>query len=138
MGIDLSSLNNRQLKMLDASAREKLGKAALTTEEAAENLDLRLEGETEDQIVDYLHLRGVGFVLRQRRDKRTRTKKGTPDLVFSWCNRAVAFEVKGPIGKASKEQEEVRDAMIADGWIWYLVRSVAEAKNFLEDIQRTQ
>lgn len=136
MGLDLSSLSNRQLNMISVKEREQFGKAALTSEEAAEKLDLRLEGEVEDQIVSYLTLRGVRFIVRQRRDKRTRTKKGTPDLMFSWFNRAVALEVKGPIGKLSPEQEKVRDAMQCDGWIWYLVRNVEEVKKILEAIAR--
>ena len=132
MGIDISSLNNRQLNMIDKKERIVFGKAGVTTEEATEKaLDL-LEGRIEDLIAGYLGVRGVQWVVRQRRDKRTRTKKGTVDMMFAYRGIPCAWEVKRPGQELRKDQEDCREKMIADGWRHETVRSVEEAKRILD------
>lgn len=138
MGIDPSTLTNRQRGMIDADDRKQFGRAMITTEEALAIADAKLEGQIEDEIHRYLTLRGVKAILRSRRDKRTRNKKGQPDLIFSYRDCPIAWEIKTPTGKLRPDQETMRDAMLDDGWHWALVLNTEQAKWILDKIDSIQ
>jgi len=134
MGVDLSALNDKQRQMMSAADRRALGRSAMTTAEATAAALWRLEGEIEDDVVNYLGLRGVRRVIRQRRDKRTRTKKGTPDLIFAYRGLPCAWEVKRPGEDLREDQEERRTEMLADGWHHETVRGVEDAWKILNGL----
>ena len=134
MGIDLSDLNDKQRQMMSAADRRALGRSAMTTAEATTEALWRLEGAIEDDVVNYLTLRGVRRVIRQRRDKRTRTKKGTPDLIFSYRGLPCAWEVKRPGEDLREDQEKRRAEMLADGWHHETVRGVKVAQQILHGL----
>lgn len=52
---------------------------------------------------------------------------GFADLVLLCEGRVLFFELKAPKGRLRPEQEVVRDAVLAQGHCWALVRSVDEA-----------
>lgn len=136
MGIDIVFLNNKQRSMMADADRKALGKVAEMTEEATARTIYRLEGKIEDQICGYLAIRGVNHIVRQRRDKRTRTKIGTPDLIFAYVGIPCAWEIKTDDGDPSKEQIKVMRAMELDGWSTAIVRDVATAKTILDAMEK--
>jgi len=74
-----------------------------------------------------LYRNSVGFD-RERKIKYG-NGLGSPDLM-GWLRpsgRAIAFEVKTPIGRVSKEQKLWHGAARAGGCLVYVVRSVDEA-----------
>lgn len=63
---------------------------------------------------------------------------GVADLHFMWGGRLYVFELKVAYNKLSPEQERWRDAVVAQGAVFYLIRSAAEFKSlFLSIINKT-
>lgn len=99
---------------------------------------MKSEKELQGQIVNLLRLKGIE-VLWHRTDKRSAATVGWPDLTFSlnqvfghdgltyFFGQAIAWEVKLPTGKLSKEQAELKPKLEANGWRWRLITSVDQA-----------
>jgi hypothetical protein len=105
------------------------GNAGLTHGEANAKRDGRLERELQNQIANWLRLKGIFFV-RSRMDKKTTVAPGTPDFVFCIVNAGgrahpipVALEVKTRSGM-STVQNKVREQMEDNGWHYYVVGSL--------------
>ena len=98
--------------------------------------EIKSEKQLQDQIVGFLE-RNNTVVIRSRTDKATTTAVGTPDLLFALKGRAIAYEVKLPGKKPTKEQSEMMLKMSGNGWLCYVVESYDEAvtiykKTFLQ------
>lgn len=57
--------------------------------------------------------------------------KGFPDLFGIYCGKFVAIEIKLPSGRVSKEQASFIAAIVANGGLAGVARSVADAKGIL-------
>lgn len=100
-------------RKLPPEEKKRLGAAALTLDELISRQTIRSERDLQNQIADYLRLRDIPFY-RQRMDKRTTGKVGTPDFICCVAGYFVAFECKRPGGKLIEEQarqiQAIRDA----------------------------
>lgn len=59
---------------------------------------------------------------------------GFADLVILSESRVLFFELKAPKGRLRPEQEDFRDAVIAQGFGWALIRSVDDALGALAEL----
>jgi len=118
------------LRAMSPKDRAKLGKAGRTNSECSEIQLAKRESEVQKEINNWLRLHDI-FVFWSRTDKRTRGKKGTPDHAFAWRMEKgqppypVAVEVKVGDNKSSDEQIKVAKQMIANGWAYLTVSSLA-------------
>jgi hypothetical protein len=124
-------LNDKILNMMPATERKKLGKAGVTFAEACEAGEDRAEKEIQKQVGDYLRMRGIPFYC-SRMDKATTGSVGWPDYTFPFKGKFWSFEVKTRTGKLSPEQEACGAAIQSNGGEYKVIRSVAEAKNWLD------
>lgn len=92
-------------------------------------LDLS-EKDIQSAIVDYL--RYQGFLVMEfakpgtHRALRGSVPTGTPDLLALRTGRYVWLEVKMLKGRLTRDQEQVRDDLLAHGAEWHLIRSLDE------------
>jgi hypothetical protein len=95
------------------------------------------ERELQRQIANWLRLHGIWFT-QSRMDRRTSNTVGTPDFIFCYRGRFVAWEVKCPWSRALRpEQQKAADAIVAAGGEWRLVTSLVEAKGHLGGMEQT-
>ena len=101
------------LRRMSAQDRRALGQ--MTRAEAEREFERGQEKELKRDVLNWLHLQGA-WVFEQRMDKRTRGKRGVPDLIV--CTppngRFLAVELKAAGGRLEPEQEgeceRIRDA----------------------------
>lgn len=101
-----------------------LGRGPTESEPTKE--EAKSEKELQEQIVGFLE-RNNTVVIRSRTDKKTSTNVGTPDLLFAIKGRAIAFEVKLPTKKTTKEQRDMMEKMTANGWLCFVIYSYDKA-----------
>lgn len=119
-------LPSRVLKLMRPADRAKLGKAGQTAEEAEAAFVTRTEAQLQSLIQTMLQRNGI-YVVHNRMDKRPTVAVGCPDLLFAVNGRPVAWEVKLPGKKPTKEQVEAMLEMDRNGWQTAIVQSYAEA-----------
>jgi hypothetical protein len=107
-----------------------LGRVLLTSAEAMAAYDRRVENDLRKEIFALLSLRGIWWAT-SRSDKRATLTKGTPDVLFCYRGKAMAWELKAAIGKCTLEQEETHAHMRRDGWRVDVIRSVEQARGLL-------
>lgn len=129
-----AELPNNVLRRMSPVARKALN--LQTSEEASAKFVARNERELQTQIGNLLRLRKIWFT-QSRCDRKTSNVIGTPDFLFACHGQAVALEVKFEKGKLSPEQETTHAKMRANGWDVYIVRSVAEVKELLDNVYAT-
>jgi len=98
-----------------------------TAEEAQAKFAARSERELQNQIAQYLRLKGIWF-FQARMDKPTSGQVGTPDFLMN----GYALEVKFEKGKLSDEQIECHDRMRKSGWLVSTVNTFEDARNAIE------
>ncbi len=92
------------------------------------------EREIQKLIAGYLRLLDV-WAAQSRMDRRTSNTVGTPDFLFCYRGRFVAWEVKCSWARNLRpEQAQARDAIIAQGGEWRLITSLAEAQGHLREL----
>lgn len=96
--------------------------------------ELKTERKLQEQIVGFLE-RNNTVVIRSRMDRKTSTNVGTPDLLFAVRMRPVAFEVKLPGRKPTKEQHDMMLRMTGNGWACFIIHSYDEAVDIYERIK---
>lgn len=107
-----------------------------TPAESREKAIAKDERELQKQVANYLRLLGV-WNIQSRMDRRTSNTLGTPDFVFVYKGRFVAWEVKCPWSKSLRpEQSRARDAIIDQGGEWRLITSLAEAQACLRGLDK--
>ncbi len=99
-------LPNNILRRMDPADRAKLGKAGRTAAEVLERGEARAERELQRQIEQWLGLKGYPFY-RQRMDRRTTGKVGTPDFLVCVRGRFVAIECK--VGRRELTEAQSRE-----------------------------
>ena len=68
------------------------------------------------------------------RNKAMGIQKGRSDLVLYWQGRAVMIEMKTPTGEQSPEQIEWQAKVEAQGFPYYIVRSLPEFQELIFSI----
>lgn len=136
-------LPERMLRLLSAEDRKSLGKAGMTAADCLAKANIKNENDLQIQIVSFLRVNGIESIY-QRTDKRTRTKRGTPDIMFAARARGVthqgtscepyaviacAWELKVEDNDQSKEQIAMQKTLTTppNGWIYRVIRSLDEA-----------
>lgn len=128
----LAALTDNLRRRMTPEARRALGKHGMTAEDAAAAFDVRSERDLQKQIANLLRLRGIWFSWA-RMDRATTNMLGTPDFLFARAGQACAMEVKFGKGKLRVEQERAVLEMERNGWCVAVVRSVEEAREFLNN-----
>jgi hypothetical protein len=123
------------LRLMSSEERRKLGKAGVLPEEGLAKEEVRRERDLQNQIRSLLSLRGIVFY-QARMDRRTTGTIGWPDFSFAVNGRAMAWECKLPGKDLDPEQKRVIAQMEANGWLVLIVRSLAFAKDALDELTR--
>jgi hypothetical protein len=131
-GFESKILPDKILRLLSPADRRSLGVAGLTADEALDAARIKSERDLQNLIESYLNLRGV-VAIRSRMDKKTRTKKGTPDFMLALRGHAVALEAKLPGEELRAEQADMMRKMTDEinGWEWVTVNSLDAVKSLL-------
>lgn len=130
----MSSMPESMRRCVPKEERQAHGKAGVTTAEAQQKFDDKSERQFHDQIMGFLKVRGVNFIVRSRMDRRTTNAKGTPDFIFAWCGSFVALEAKVGNNTCSPEQTKAIEDIIKDGGIALVVRSLEAVKTLLDGL----
>lgn len=136
----MKPLPDNILKRLSAADRKSLGRAGMTQEEALAKMEIKKEGQLQNQIVALLRLRGIEPIYQQF-GKKTRTKAGTPDILFAVEDPnvggdaiAFAWELKMErTGIESKEQIAMRKKLSTrpNCWRCFVITSLDQAREIL-------
>ena len=122
------------LSCMSEADQRRFSRTGKTPTEAREAAMAKDERELQRQIANYLRLHGIWFT-QSRMDRRTSNTVGTPDFIFCYRGRFVAWEVKCPWSRALRpEQQKAADAIIEAGGEWRLVTSLSEGKEHLEEM----
>jgi hypothetical protein len=127
------------LSKLPPEERKKLGRAGMTSEEAQARYEAKTERELQKQIWQFLRRNQIYFV-QPRIDKKTTTRKGTPDFIAACEGAFVAIETKckNTKGQLTKEQEEVMAEVLQSGGIYLLVYSLEEVQQAFAHVIKIQ
>jgi hypothetical protein len=125
-------LPDKILRLLSPADRRSLGVAGLTAEEALGAARIKSERDLQNLMESYFNLRGV-VAIRARMDKKTTTKRGTPDFLLALRGHAIALEAKLPGEELEPDQVKMKAAMTADpnGWEWVTVTTLDAVKSLL-------
>lgn len=118
------------LKRLPDSIRKKMGKAGMTIAEALSSAEAKSERQLQDQIASLLTRSGVWFA-RQRMDRKSNLRVGTPDFLLCVDGKFVAWEVKLPSGATTLEQDHELEEIKKCGGTALVIRSYREAMDSL-------
>jgi hypothetical protein len=119
------------LRCMPKEDRLRLGKAGLTNQEIDEQVQAKTERYLQQQIANLLRQRDIWFG-RAKINKRSTYTPGSPDFLFMWNGRAYAFECKMAKGKVEENQLICHEHMRRNGWLVFVVRSLTEAREFLD------
>ena len=90
------------------------------------------ESELQRQCEHELRRRHIAFL---HLSPRAREKVGWPDLTFAVYGKAVAVELKTPVGKLSPEQEQLHRELAASGWDVRVIRSFEKFHELVKGIE---
>jgi len=125
-------LNAALFREREEETQRMVGRFDAALEKVAE---ARSEKQLQCQLEGLLRRHGVRFPIRPRTDRKSTINEGAPDLMFSLpCVGAVAWEVKMPGQNPRPEQLAAHEAMRADGWRVFVVRSYAEGLEILKGL----
>lgn len=121
----MSSLNPKNLpenirRCMEPKTRKQLG--VLTLCEVFAKEDRKEELEMHRQLQNYCNCHQIACV-HSRTDKKSTTRKGTPDFVLLWNGKGCAVELKGPNGKLSEDQSKTIQTWSQDSKVPCLVTS---------------
>jgi hypothetical protein len=118
-------LSESFLRALPESERRRLGRAGFTREESTQAFIAGEERKLKKLVTNYLNMRGVWF-FEQRMDRRTRGRRGVPDILACICGRFVAIELKVAGSKLSAEQEREGKRIEECGGRFLIVRRLED------------
>jgi hypothetical protein len=116
---------------VDGKDRKPMGKAGRTWDEIQKSSVAKDERTLQKQIAALLTQRDIWFN-RSRMDKRTTNTRFAPDFLFFWNGRGFAFEAKIGKSEPTEGQLDCHCQMRRNGWLVFVVRSVQEAREFLD------
>jgi hypothetical protein len=126
------SLPQNLINRMAPADRAALGKK--TSAEMRAAAAVKDERELQRQVANYLRLLGVWFS-QARMDRRATATVGTPDFVFPYRGRYIAWEAKTPWAPVLRpEQASARTHIIAQGGEWRLITTLGEAQAHLREL----
>lgn len=122
--------------------RRGLGKAGMTAQDCVETAEAQTEKNLQNQVFQYLAMKGI-FAIRSGMHKATSLPKGTPDFLFSvkrrnGCGVPVAVECKTATGRLSADQEWVQGQLVANGWVYAVVRRLDALQLLLRQLEKSE
>jgi len=138
MALNPKLLPPNMLRCMSAADREPLGKAGQTAAEAFALSDIANERELQDQIAQFLRMKGVQAVFSSRMDRRTTNKVGQPDFLFCYQGCSIGLEAKMPGRGPTEEQAEMHRRMVLDGWTVAVVRGLEDVRELLRRVEGGQ
>jgi hypothetical protein len=134
MGVDPSSLNDRQRQLIEPADRQELG---LQVSKAMHKRKLNtIERDEQRTLAAWLKLReddGVLVFDWSRTDRRSTCRKGMPDFKLYRFGRVLLGEMKIEDGRLSADQVEMMERFKRAGTQVQLWRSAAEAIEKIRD-----
>lgn len=95
--------------------------------------DVEAERKIQKLICQYLNQHDI-FYFWQPMSRRSQLKPGSPDFAFVYKSIPVAAEAKTETGEMSPDQLKAYDQMVANGWHYFIVRSVIDVQQILRQI----
>lgn len=96
----------------------------------ADECHVKSERELQNLIENWFRLQGIP-AFRQRMDKRSNMKVGTPDFIVCHQGGFYAFEVKVGNNVLTKEQNDCLNEIETAGGQSWVVRSLSEVKRII-------
>jgi len=137
MGLDRSALPDSLLRRIAPADRKTVHLPPPLSElvsQTAAKADVKREKELQNQIENFLRLRGI-TAIRSAMHRKTSNNLGTPDFLFAIWGRAVALECKLPGQKPTEDQKRVMAGLAKDGWYVKIVHSLDEMRAVLAALQ---
>lgn len=103
-----AELPDNIISKMSAADRKRL--KLKTSEEVLEEQNAREELEHQEKLCEYLNLKEIPY-WHSRTDRKTTTKKGTPDFCIVYKGAALIIECKGPRGKLTESQRQFIDRL---------------------------
>ena len=131
LGLNPSTLPDSLLKRVSPADRKAARLPPPLSEfvaKAKAKSDVKREKELQNQIENFLRLRGI-TPIRSATHRETSNNKGTPDFLFAVIGRAVAIECKLPGQEPTADQQRMLQALASDGWRVAVVYSLDEARS---------
>jgi hypothetical protein len=111
---------------MDPKDRQALGKAGLTSEEAAAKERLRLERDDQKGYAGWLNSHEI-YYLWSRTDKATTIQPGHPDFTIFHRGLVLFGEFKRCGNKQSPDQVRVNETLVREHFDYFLWYSLEEA-----------
>jgi len=127
--VDKMTSEERKSRGLFSSA-ERLALSRKSSHQA----DTRAERELQQDIAQYLRLRGIPFI-NPPMHKRSMLPDGWPDFTLAYRSVPIVIEVKNEAGVVSDEQSRMMDLLKAGGWVVRVVRSLPEVKELMDGLE---
>lgn len=122
--IESSIIPDHILRRMNPEDRPN-GVEGMTREQAENKCHFTLEKELQQQIANYLKLRGIWFE-RKAMNKRSTGTPGCPDFLLAINGTAIAFECKINNRHLDDDQVIAQKLMKQNGWAFYTIRSFGE------------
>lgn len=117
------------------SARDRKAFGQMTAAEAQEKFEAGREREFQNHVRAYLSCREIEFI-NPPMNRKSQLPSGWPDFTFCYQGKAIALETKTIAGKLSQDQKDRHRAMIRNGWIVIVPRSIPEIAELFAAIDR--
>lgn len=127
--MSITDLPDNILKCMDPKDRPK-GNAGLTQAEATAKEEDRLEKTEQRFFATWLmaqETQGKLVYNWSSMHKKTTSRPGIPDFQIWAKNKALLIEMKGPIGRLSEVQKEMRELFMASGTDVLIFRDAGKA-----------
>lgn len=134
MGIPTSAIPEKMRRCMSRADRRPLGRAGLTTAEAAAKQMRCAERQLQDDMANLLRQRNL-FFDSSRMDRATTNRKGMPDFrIVLPGGRALMVEAKVPGGELEHEQQMVFEQYWKQtGQVVYIVWNLQDFKTLLDE-----
>lgn len=120
-----TQLTDKMLGMMSAEQRAPLGKAGVTYAEANAKAEVRSEKQLQTLCENYARQHGIPF-FRQRMDRKSNMKIGTPDAFMCVRGQFVAIEFKVGKNQLTQEQADCLRDIVKNGGDAVIVRTFQE------------
>ena len=136
MGLDPKKLPRQIIDKIHQEAKRAPAPSAPKPPEPDQH-QIKGERELQQQLVGYLRTRGI-IPMVPIFGRKTRVNIGWPDVTFSYYGYPCVWEVKFGKGKLSEDQIRMSLSLSdhPNYWRWCVIRSVEEAKAFLDGIEK--
>jgi hypothetical protein len=120
------------LRTLPESERKRLGRAGITPEEANAMYQRGQEHELKGQALNILNRRGA-WIFDQPMNKKTRGRRGVPDIIACYRSYFVGIELKAEAQRMTTEQAAEAARIRKAGGFFILAFKL---EDILEELQR--